>query len=199
MPLLKDDTPDPGVIKTKKRRDVITVEEPKVVVQKKESRGKKSEDKKVEGPGLKKTEKPEEIKIKKVEEKKAAGKKVEKKKEEDKSKLTTGKNAMAYFLEGNMITAGNIWKRQLIKTGIKFSVLLEMDCLKESVVNAYERIEAKENFFILNRKVGERSCFLVMYGKFRTHQEAEEAIKKVPQYFWQQGSPPKVVELSRYL
>ncbi len=209
LPLLKEDTPDAGVIKTTKKRDAITidVEEPKVVVQKKESRGKKSEEKKFEQPGVKKnekvedrkTEKPEEIKIKKVEEKKAAGKKVERKKKEDKLELTPGKSAMAYFREGNMISAGNIWKRELRKSGIKFSILLEMDCLKESVVNAYERIEVNENFFILNRKVGTRSCFLVMYGKFRTHQEAAVAVKKVPQYFWQQQSPPRVIELSRYL
>jgi hypothetical protein len=201
LPLLKEDTPDAGIRKTTRKGDagIIDVEEPKVVVQKKGSRGKKSEEKKFEQPGVKKTKKAEEIKIKKVRGKKVPEKKVERKKKEDQLELTPGKSAMAYFREGNMISAGNIWKGELKKSGIKFSVLLEMDCLKESVVNAYKRIEEKENFFILNRKVGTRSCFLVMYGKFRTHQEAAVAVKKVPQYFWQQQSPPRVVELSRYL
>ena len=201
LPLLKEDTPDAGVIKTPKKRDAVTidVEEPKVVVQKKESRGKKSEEKKFEQPGVKKNEKTEEIKLKKVEKKKAADKKVERKKKEDKLESTPGKSAMAYFREGNMISAGNTWKREMRKSGIKFSILLELDCLKESVLNAYRRIETKEDFFILNRKAGARSCFLVMYGKCRTHQEAAEALKRVPQYFWQQQSPPRVVELSRYL
>jgi septal ring-binding cell division protein DamX len=185
LPVLKDDTPPAGVMKTTKKGEVKTVEvdEPKLVVKKEKSQG----------------EKPEEIKIKKVEEKKAADKKVKKKKKEDQAKLIPGKSAMAYFREGNLITAGNIWKQELRKSGIKYTVLLEMDCLIESVVNAYERIDVKENFFILNRKVGERSCFLVMYGKFYTQQAAAEGIKTVPRYFWQQQSPPRIVELSRYL
>ncbi len=193
LPVLKEGTPGVGVMKTTKKGEVKTVDvdEPKLVVQKEKSQEEKSVEKK--------TGKPEEIKIEKVGEKKVAEKKVEIKKKEDQSKLIPGKSPMAYFREGNLITAGNIWKQELRKSGMKFTILLEMDCLIESVMHAYERIEAKENFFILNRKVGARACFLVMYGKYYTQQAAEEGIKQIPQYFWQQQSPPRVVELSRYL
>jgi hypothetical protein len=114
---------------------------------------------------------------------------------------TPGKTAKAYFLEGSFITAGDVWKRELNKARVKYGILLEMDCLKESVMSAYDRISAKKDFYILNRSVGSKTCFLVMWGKFFTHEQATEAIKStsIPNYFWQQKDPPEIVELSKYL
>ncbi|UCH93445.1 MAG: DUF4388 domain-containing protein [Candidatus Aminicenantes bacterium] len=110
-----------------------------------------------------------------------------------------GKSAQAYFQEGSFITAADVWKRELIKGGVKYSILLELDCMKESVIHAYKRISARNNFFILNRKVELKNCFLVMWGKFFTYEEASKAVKLVPDYFWQQKNPPKIIELSAYL
>ena len=110
-----------------------------------------------------------------------------------------GKSAKEYFLEQSFITAADVWKRELIKDGIKFSVLLEMDCMKESVSHAYDRIDNKKEFFLLLRQVGNRTCYLVMLGKYRTYEEATAGIKSVPNYFWQQKDPPEIVEISKYL
>lgn len=107
--------------------------------------------------------------------------------------------ALKYFKEGNFIEAGKTWKKDLMKAGIKFTVLLEMDCMKESVINAFLKVDVKENFYILNRNLGSRNCFLVLWGQFYVKQEAAEAIKTIPQYFWQQQHPPEVISLSRYL
>lgn len=114
---------------------------------------------------------------------------------------TSAKTAKAYFLEGNFITAGDVWKKELIKAGVKYGILLELDCLKESVMNAYDRLPSKRDFYILNRSMENRICFLVMWGKFYTHEQATEAIqsKSIPNYFWQQKDPPQIIELSRYL
>jgi hypothetical protein len=114
---------------------------------------------------------------------------------------TAGKTAKSYFLEGSFITAGDVWKSELNKAGIKYGILLEMDCLKASVMSAYDRISAKKDFYILNHSVGGKTCFLVMWGKFFTYEQAAEAIKStsIPNYFWQQKNPPKIVELSKYL
>ncbi|NIM17267.1 MAG: DUF4388 domain-containing protein [Candidatus Aminicenantes bacterium] len=120
--------------------------------------------------------------------------------DEDKETIPpTGKPAPSYFREGNLITAGDVWKKELKKTGVKYSILLELDCLKESVMNAYSRLAKKKDFFILNRKSGSRNCFLVMWGKFYTRKDAEEATKLIPNYFWQQKNPPQILELSGYL
>jgi hypothetical protein len=114
---------------------------------------------------------------------------------------TPGKTAESYFLEGSFITAGDVWKRELIKTGVKYGILLEMDCLRESVMNAYDKLPSKKDFYILNRTVGSKTCFLVMWGKFLSYEQAAEAIKStsIPTYFWQQKDPPGIVELSKYL
>ncbi len=114
---------------------------------------------------------------------------------------TTGKTAEAYFLEGNFIAAGDAWKREIIKTGVKYAVLLELDCLKESVMNAYGRLSEKKDFYILNRIVGDKTCFLVMWGKFLTYEQAAETMKStaIPTYFLQQKDPPRIVALAAYL
>lgn len=110
-----------------------------------------------------------------------------------------GKSAMAYFREGSMITAGDIWKQELINAGITYSILLELDCQKESVVGAFNRLEAQENFFILNKPSRDRTCFLVLWGKYRNRQEAEDDLKTIPRYFWQQPNPPEVIDVTKYL
>jgi hypothetical protein len=112
-----------------------------------------------------------------------------------------GKTAKAYFQEGNFITAGDVWKKEINKTGVKYGILLELDCMKESVKSAYKRLPEKKDFYILNRSMGNRTCFLVMWGKFFTHEQATEALKStsIPTYFWQQKDPPGIIELSKYL
>jgi hypothetical protein len=183
------------------REDIITVAEQEPKVEKAE---KKEAETKGETPGEtgeKKTdEKPAAEKTGKVENKKTGNKKVEKKKEEKpKPKLPAGKSAMAYFLEGSVITAGDVWKREIKNAGIKYSILLELDCLKKSVIKAYEQFKSKKDFFILNRPSRGRTCFLVLYGKYRTHSEATKGLNAIPQYFWRQQNPPEVVEVTIYL
>ncbi|MFC2155174.1 DUF4388 domain-containing protein [Acidobacteriota bacterium] len=107
--------------------------------------------------------------------------------------------ALSNFKEGRFIDAGKTWQKELKKAGFKFSILLEMDCLKESVINAFLKIEVKEDFYILNRRLESRNCFLVLWGKFYTKQEASDALEMIPEYFRNQQHPPQVVSLSRYL
>lgn len=115
--------------------------------------------------------------------------------------ITPGKAAEAYFLEGSLITAGNVWKQELRKAGAKYGILLELDCMKESVMNAYDRISAKKDFYILNRNTEGKICFLVMWGKFLTYEQADEAIKStaILSYFWQQKDKPRIADLSNFL
>jgi cytoskeletal protein RodZ len=144
-------------------------------------------------------EKPEVIPLKKAKTQPKTEPEKTEKKPEKKTVITPGKSASDYFQEGDMTTAGEIWNRDLKKQKFKYSILLEMDCLKDSVIRAYEQINDKDKFFILNKKVGERGCFLVMWGFFTSWEAAEEGMRSVPQYFKKQQYPPRVVELSRYL
>jgi hypothetical protein len=229
LPMMLNDTPEEKLMRTTKNGDIITIEKSPTLEEQDKEDDKaedagdlKTKDKPDVKPDVKpedKTEdktstKPqtvEETPIKTQQEKtrrekappvktqQEKPKTKEEKKEEIKPKLTPGKSAMAYFREGNLIIAGDIWRQELRKAGYKYSILLELDCLKESVFNAFGRIVSKDDFFILNRKSGKRNCFLVMLGKYRTRREAAEGIDKVPQYFWQQASPPQVIELAKYL
>ncbi len=174
-------------------RDIISIDERKPVIEKVEGQ-------KTGEPGSEMFGTPSETPqdIKSTPNEKSAVEE-EKKSPEEKPKLPPGKSATVYFREGNMITAGDIWKQELINAGIKYSILLELDCQKESVIGAFDRVEAKEDFFILNKPSQSRTCFLVMWGKYQTRQEAAVGLKLIPQYFWQQPNPPEVIDVTKYL
>ena len=103
------------------------------------------------------------------------------------------------FIAGEFSNAGDLWRRELIAAKITFSILLEMDCLEQSVQSAYQQVTDKENFFLLNRVKAERNCWLVLWGKFRTRDEAQQNMSLVPEYFFKQSAPPVVIELEPYL
>jgi hypothetical protein len=103
------------------------------------------------------------------------------------------------FASGDLNGAGDLWRRELVEAKIGFSILLEMDCLEQSVSSAYQQIVDKDNFFVLNRVKAGRSCWLVLWGKFRTQNEAEQNLNLIPEYFFKQSEPPAVIELAPYL
>ncbi len=87
----------------------------------------------------------------------------------------------------------------MIDSKIGFSILLEMDCLEQSVHSARQQFTDTENFFILNRVKNGRGCWLVLWGKFRTQNEAQQNLPLIPEYFIKQSNPPVVIELEPYL
>ncbi|MCP5053829.1 MAG: DUF4388 domain-containing protein [bacterium] len=207
LPWLESDTPANNIVKKVDTPDIITIQEPSI--QQDNAGSNQGQDQGNEtgtDDGNGKTQPPEE---KKPEEKKD-NQKEKKNSKEDKQKdlpkktetvkpaLTAGKSALAYFREGNFITAGDIWKRELIAAGMKYSIMLELDCLKESVVHAYNRMKKGKDFFILNRRTGKKSCYLVLWGKFKNRKDATNSIKSVPNYYWKQRDPPEIVELKKY-
>ena len=108
-------------------------------------------------------------------------------------------NARQEFASGQFNAAGDIWRREMIADKISFSILLEMDCLEQSVNGAYEQIANKDEFFILNRIKNGRGCWLVLWGKFRTLNEAQQNLELIPEFFKKQSNPPVVIELEPYL
>ncbi len=114
-------------------------------------------------------------------------------------KPKTGKTAIIHFKDGDFYEACDAWKKELKRAGISHSILLELDCQKESVLNAYNRIDRKDQFFILKRDLGNRICYLVFWGRFMSGQEATDSLKLINQYFWGQSNPPKVMSLDKYL
>jgi hypothetical protein len=108
-------------------------------------------------------------------------------------------NARQAFATEDLETAGKLWLQEILTAKITHSILLEMDCLKQSVQLAYQQIIEKDDFFILNRVKDGRSCWLVLWGKFRSQNEATQNLKLIPEYFFKQSDPPRVIELEPYL
>lgn len=114
--------------------------------------------------------------------------------------ITATVQAGQRFNAGNFSAAADIWRGELLAARVTHSILLEMDCLKASVRIAYRQVEDKENFFLLNKTSRDgRRCWLVLWGKYRTADEAALGMKLIPQYFWKQSEPPIVIELEPYL
>jgi|GEM_PF-5402644 len=106
---------------------------------------------------------------------------------------------MSLFSQGRLTQAGDIWKKEIINGGFRYGVLLELDCAQESVLSAFDQFTDKSGLYILNREKNGRNCFLVIWGRFRTEEDARTRLNQIPQYFWSQSSPPNVIELAPYL
>jgi len=103
------------------------------------------------------------------------------------------------LLRGDLSAAARIWKEQVSRRGIQYSILLELDCLKESVLKAYEKMERNPGFFILPQKRESKTCYLVLYGRYMDEISAEKALQEIPDYFFLQQNPPVIIPLVRYL
>jgi len=110
-----------------------------------------------------------------------------------------GDSVMTRFKNGDFRGASELWRLMAKSQAATHTILLELDCQKESVFNAYNRIDEKEQFFILERERDGRTCWLVCWGRFLSQAEAESGLRRVPPYFFQQSHPPQVVPLSQYL
>ncbi len=133
------------------------------------------------------------------------GKKVLNKKEIEKmrpdqvKKIRTVIDPFDKLRKGKLLESGVLWKKKILSQNGRFSILLEMDCMRASVMNAYKKSENSKEFFILNINRGNRKCFLVLFGIYSDKSSAEKFLNSVPKYFWRQANPPKVVDITPYL
>jgi hypothetical protein len=100
---------------------------------------------------------------------------------------------------GRYEDAGQVWAEQMRRQEVKFSILLELDCQIESVQHAIGQFADTRDLFLLNRRRGERACYLVMWGRFQDEASANSAYSSIPAYFTRQEHPPKVIALAPYL
>jgi hypothetical protein len=108
-------------------------------------------------------------------------------------------NPRRFLEDGDLKEAAKIWKTQLQRENIRFSILLELDCLQESVLKAFQKMDRNPDFFILSQPRENRTCYLVLYGRFQDENQAEKALQDVPDYFFLQQNPPVITEITRYL
>jgi hypothetical protein len=113
--------------------------------------------------------------------------------------ITTGDDSSVLFTKGRLTEAAEQWKREFRRSPAAYSIFLELDCQKDSVLDAYDRISRRGDFFILPRRRSGKTCFLVLWGKFATQNEAAAALKEIPPSFFLQRDPPRIVALAIYL
>lgn len=128
----------------------------------------------------------------------------EKKKDEIKKKPVLKKSTeeidpFDMLQQNKLLEAGKTWRQKVVSQTHRFSILLEMDCMKSSVLNAYKQSKNSKEFLILDIKRSNRQCYLVLYGIYKDKETAESSLNSVPQYFWKQANPPKVLDITPYL
>ena len=108
-------------------------------------------------------------------------------------------DALGYFKRGEYEIAAKVWKKELKRKKVKYSILLEYDRLEESVLKAYSNIKNKNRFFIMIKKKNGRIGFLVMWGMFDTEKDAGKALRELPVFFQTQKPPARVFDLEQYI
>ncbi len=103
------------------------------------------------------------------------------------------------LINGNLLLAADLFKAEMQQSADRFSILLELDCLKESVITASKKFNSLQNFYILPRQRNNQICFLVLYGRYSSQEEAAGELNKIPEFFWKQSPPPQVINISVYL
>lgn len=109
-----------------------------------------------------------------------------------------GDSPLQLLRSGRYHEAAQTWRSQMAEEMSGFSILLELDCLTASVGAAFKRIHEPDKFFILPRKRGDRTCYLVMWGRFNSEDSAMKALSGLPAYFLNQDPPAKVIDLATY-
>jgi hypothetical protein len=99
---------------------------------------------------------------------------------------------------GRLQYAAQIYRRHFRNHTAKYSISLEVACQPQTVIRAYSEVEPAGKMFILPARLGERSCYAVLWGSYRTIGEARAAKTSVPSFFTSQTTP-RVVGLFRYM
>ena len=147
---------------------------------------------------------PKKRAVKKDEPAKTENKKVLPKKTTEISRKDTGKrqpvvDILRVFRQGDYRKAGELWRTGVVGQGVKYAILLELDCQKQSVANAFKECKNSKSFYILNIRRGDKNCFLVLWGRYFSEAEANAALGLIPGYFVRQTPPARVIELQKYL
>ncbi len=95
--------------------------------------------------------------------------------------------------------AANKYKKAISQINAEYSILLEVDCLLDSVKNAFIKASFSKKIFIINRKVGGRRCYAVFWGLYKTQDEAIKGLKSVPPFFKSQSPKPTVIRIKVFL
>ncbi len=99
---------------------------------------------------------------------------------------------------GRLQQAAQVYRRYFRNHPAKYSISLEVACQPQTVMRAFSEVDPAGKMFILPARLGERSCFAVLWGTYRTIREAKDGKASVPSFFTSQTTP-RIVGLFRYM
>jgi hypothetical protein len=90
------------------------------------------------------------------------------------------------------------YKRDIEKYANYYSILIEIDCMTDSLKTAYQNANFNSKLFIIPRTVKNRFCYAVFWGIYKKRGEAEKEINTLPAFFRKQTPSPNIVILKKY-
>ncbi len=100
---------------------------------------------------------------------------------------------------GNFRLSAIKYRRDIEKYSDYYSILIEIDCLTDSVKTAYQKANFNSKMFIIPRTVKNKFCYALFWGIYPKRGEAEKDIKTLPPFFRGQTSSPDIVLIKKYL
>ena len=96
---------------------------------------------------------------------------------------------------GALTAAAGRYRRFLLKHPARYSISLEVACQRETVMRAFEHAGPGHEMFVLPKKIGGKSCFAVLWGRYASIAAAKQEKAAVPSFFRSQSSQPRIVAL----
>jgi len=104
----------------------------------------------------------------------------------------------ALLRQGSLAEAAHTFARQMRASSGKLTVQVLVACAPDTVSKAIANAPGDE-LFILPVSVKGRDCYRVCWGVYASRDEAETGTERLPDYFRQSGSSPRVTPLEELL
>ncbi len=88
---------------------------------------------------------------------------------------------------------------ELRQTRERYAIAFTVACEMKTLDDYFDALDNQNGVRILPRKIGSRSCFIAMWGLFKTSDEAKAAIASMPRQLKTSSDPPWVINLDKYL
>jgi len=101
--------------------------------------------------------------------------------------------------DGKISDAAQSWRTQLSKHNFGYTIQLVIACQDKTVLDTYRLLNYSKEIIVLPLNFKGQNCYRVLYGQFRARENAQSAVRSLPEVFSKQPSPPTVIGFSKIL
>ncbi|MFH1853360.1 MAG: hypothetical protein ABIA75_13560 [Candidatus Neomarinimicrobiota bacterium] len=106
--------------------------------------------------------------------------------------LKTNKEAVEKFKQGNYWAAAEVWGKEKKQQPGNYTIILLFGCENKTIRNAYSTLGSPADFFLLPRYIGDRQCYTICWGDFKSLADAKKWFGEVPKWFYDNGAKPMI-------